>query len=257
MVTARWWPAFLGLLALIVGSGLVAACSSSNDWSGEGMATSQATSSGGTSAPAEAGTAPSAPADGGTAAASAPVSPADIPPGREIAEGGGGPVQYTFREDWRRALTEAQAWRPGAYLYAAVGRYVNDEGVPSEWRMSFVSGPVAGVDAVLVVTVDPWGTVTATEELTESLQSHVSEFDRPVPVEVVDSDEAVTLARAAVEASYDLADVQDPYTSLGYSELDGSGPFWRYGFFHPPTAEYYSVQLDALTGAVMPEPAVG
>ncbi|HEY5276701.1 MAG TPA: hypothetical protein VIK38_09265 [Coriobacteriia bacterium] len=58
------------------------------------------------------------------------------PPGREISEGGGGPVQYTFREEWRRALAQAQKWRSGAYLVKAVGQQVNDEGVPSYWARS-------------------------------------------------------------------------------------------------------------------------
>ncbi|MEI8333916.1 MAG: hypothetical protein WCH74_08700 [Chloroflexota bacterium] len=46
-----------------------------------------------------------------------------IPPGREIAEGGGGPVQSTFREEWRGALAEAQKWRSGAYPHHRRGRH--------------------------------------------------------------------------------------------------------------------------------------
>ena len=251
-----------GALALVVGLGLVAGCGDSGGGSGEETGTSSATSAGeatATSATADEATAAEGTGSGedGTASSSAPVNPADIPPGREIAEGGGGPIQYTFREEWRRALAEAQAWREGAYLYEALGRYVNDEGVPSEWRMSFVAGPAAEADAVLIVTIDPWGQVTETEEMTESLSSHVSEFDQPVPVEVLDSDEAVTLGRAALGSMYDLGKAQDPYVAIGLSELDGTGPFWRYGFFYPPSAEYYLARLDAVTGEVVPEPAQG
>jgi hypothetical protein len=244
----------VGALTLALGLSLAAGCADSGEESGEESASAEAT----TAAPGTVkATAPEGggSAEEGATSAAAPVDPADIPPGREIAEGGGGPTQYTFREEWRRALGEAQAWREGAYLYEALGRYVNDEGVPSEWRMSFISGPAATADAVLVVTIDPWGNVTATEEMTESLGSHVSEFDQPVPVDVIDSDEAVTLGRAALGATFNLEDAQDPYVTVGFSELDGTGPFWRYGFFYPPTAEYASVPLDGVTGDVVPQPA--
>lgn len=246
----------MGSLAVALGLGLVAGCTGSGGGSGDGS---------GDGAPDSTTTAPGE--DGGTATAgevsdeagassSTLVDPAQIPPGREIAEGGGGPIQYTFREEWRRALVEAQAWRPGAYLVSATGRYINDEGVPTEWRLSFIDAPSgADADAVLFVVVDPWGGISETEEVTESVSSRVSEFDRLVPVGVLDSDEVVALGREALGSTYDLADAQDPYASVGFSVLDGSGPYWRYGFFYPPSAEYVSVPLDALTGAVVPEPA--
>lgn len=246
----------MGSLAVALGLGLVAGCTGSGGGSGDGS---------GDGAPDSTTTAPGE--DGGTATAgevsdeagassSTLVDPAQIPPGREIAEGGGGPIQYTFREEWRRALVEAQAWRPGAYLVSATGRYINDEGVPTEWRLSFIDAPSgADADAVLFVVVDPWGGISETEEVTESVSSRVSEFDRLVPVGVLDSDEVVALGREALGSTYDLADAQDPYASVGFSVLDGSGPYWRYGFFYPPSAEYVSVPLDALTGAVAGEPA--
>ena len=78
----------------------------------------------------------------------------EIPPGRAISEGGGGPAQYTFREEWRRALAQAQKWRSGAYLIAAAGEMINDEGVPSRWSLDFIDK--ADADAVFKVEVDPW-----------------------------------------------------------------------------------------------------
>lgn len=238
--------------SLALGLGLVAGCAGPGDGSGDHAGDKSTTM---TAVKGEA----TATADEGSgeagAAAAAPVSPNQIPAGREIAEGGGGPIQYTFREQWRRALVEAQAWREGAYLISATGRFMNDEGVPSEWRMSFIdSATGADADAVLFVVVDPWGGISETEEVTESVSSHVSEFDRPIPVGVIDSDEAVTLGRSALGATYNLQDAQDPYASLGFSVRDGSGPHWLYGCFYPSTAEYVEAHLDALTGVVVPEP---
>jgi len=86
----------------------------------------------------------------------------DIPPGRGIAEGGGGPLSYTFREEWRKARAEAQKWRSGAYLIIATGQYVNDDGEPNSWALKFIDKPR---DAVLLVDIDPWGAVTQTREV--------------------------------------------------------------------------------------------
>ncbi len=171
-----------------------------------------------------------------------------IPPGREIAEGGGGPTQYTFREEWRRALPEAQKWRIGAYLISAVGNQVNDDGVPSDWRFAFISD--RDPDALLFIYMDPWGKVSSTEEVTENRGSHVSEYDRPMEYDVIDSDQAVSIALKALAEDHDLADTKDPRISLGWSVLDGSGPYWEFNIFHKPTATYLYVQIDARSGAV-------
>jgi len=248
----RRWAGLVGSLAVVLGLGLVAGCAGSGGGSGDPATDPPTTTAPGTGG----GTAPAGERPEEAASSSALVSPDQIPPGREIAEGGGGPVQYTFREEWRRALVEAQAWRPGAFLVSATGRYINDEGVPTEWRLSFIDAPTgADADAVLFVVVDPWGGISQTEEVTESVSSRVSEFDRLVPADVLDSDDVVALGREALGSTYNLAQAQDPYASVGFSVRDGSGPYWRYGFFYPPTAEYVSVPLDALTGAIVPEPA--
>ena len=105
----------------------------------------------------------------------------EIPPGREIAEGGGGPMQYTFREEWRRALAEARKWRSGAYLITAAGAMVNDEGVPSRWALDFIDR--ADADAVLKVDVDPWGAITQTREVTgDGVSSFVDQYTNGNPL---------------------------------------------------------------------------
>lgn len=173
-----------------------------------------------------------------------------IPPGREIAEGGGGPVTYTFREEWRRALDEAAAWRSGARLVSAVGQYVNNDGVPSEWRFTFVEG--SAPDALLWIYIDPWGNVTETrEEIGDAVTSNVSEYDKPLPYDVIDSDQAVTIATEALAAQYSADKLRDPRIALGWSVLDGSGPYWEYDVFYTSNASYVNVRIDARSGEVV------
>ncbi len=175
----------------------------------------------------------------------------EIPPGRSISEGGGGPTQYTFREEWRTALAEARKWRSGAYLISASGDMVNDEGVPNHWSLSFIDK--ADADAVLLVEVDPWGKITETREVTDDgVGSFVDTFTNRLPYDVIDSDKAVQIGKAALAARYDLAATKDPRIGLNFSVLDGSGPYWSYSLFHQPTAEYVSAQIDARTGEVTP-----
>ena len=175
----------------------------------------------------------------------------DIPPGRGIAEGGGGPTSYTFREEWRRAREAALSWRSGAYLVSGVGSYVNDDGVPSSWTFQFVDK--AGPDAVLVVEIDPWGKVTGTREVTGTgATSLVGSHAGRVPYAVIDSDTAVGKAKAALASRYDLTATQDPRLAIAFSVVDGGGPYWTYTLFHKPSAEYVSAQVDALTGALVP-----
>jgi len=175
----------------------------------------------------------------------------DIPPGREIADGSGGPVQYTFREEWRRALAEAQKWRSGAYLVKAVGNMVNDEGVPSYWAFAFIDK--AEADAVLRVEIDAWGKVTKTEEVTgEGVISFVDQYTRRIPYDVIDSDEVVTIGKAALAALYNLAKTKDPLIALGSNEITGGALHWTYMLFYESTAEYVSALIDPLTGDVIP-----
>lgn len=187
-------------------------------------------------------TEPTSAASGGESA-----SAREIPPGSEFAEGGGGPVSYSFREEWRRALPTAEEWRAGAYLVSAIGQYVNDQGVPSEWRMTFIDRE--NPDALLWVTIDPWGKVTASEEKTgDAVTSNVSEYDRATPYDVIDSDEAVRIASETLADRYPATSTKDPRIALGHSEIDGSGPYWTYSVFHNPSADYVMVRIDALTG---------
>ena len=206
-----------------------------------------------------AGSAPtnSAPAVSTPAVSPAMATPAGsplnqgIPPGRKISEGGGGPVQYTFREEWRRALAEAQRWRDGAYLITAAGEMVNDEGVPSHWALAFIDAPDA--DAVLLVEIDPWGKVTQAREITgDGVGSFVDAHTQRMPVDVIDSDTAVGLGKAALASRYDPARTRDPRLGLHFSSSDASGPYWTYMLFNEATAEYVSAKIDALTGEVLP-----
>jgi hypothetical protein len=173
----------------------------------------------------------------------------DIPPGREIAEGGGGPVSYTFREEWRRALAEAQKWRSGAYLIKAVGNKVNDEGVPSYWALAFIDK--AEADAVLRVEIDPWGKVTETEEVTgDGVISFVDKFTKRIPYDVIDSDEVVTIGKAALAAHFNPLKTRDPLIALSSNEITGGTLHWTYMLFYESTAEYVSALIDPRTGEV-------
>jgi hypothetical protein len=175
----------------------------------------------------------------------------DIPPGRGIADSGGGPLWYTFREEWRRARADAQKWRSGAYLITATGDYVNDDGLPNSWSLKFIDRPDA--DAVLLVDIDPWGKVTQTRQVTgDGVISFVDQYTKRMPYAIIDSDTAVGLGKAALASQYPLAKTNDPSLSLNFSRLDGSGPYWTYMLFYESTAEYVSAQIDALTGAVTP-----
>jgi hypothetical protein len=196
-----------------------------------------------------------------TAATSAPTTNAsgtsdqtltdDIPPGRSIAEGGGGPLSYTFREEWRRARAEAQKWRSGAYLITAFGNYVNDDGLPNSWSLKFIDKVAA--DAVLLVDIDPWGKVTRTREDTGSaVTSDVGQYTKRIPYNIIDSDKATSLGKAALASQYPLAKTNDPSLTLNFSRVDGSGPYWTYMLFYESTAEYVSAQINALTGVVTP-----
>ena len=178
-------------------------------------------------------------------------SKADIPPGRETSEGGGGPVQYTFREEWRRALAAAQRWRSGAYLISAAGDQVNDEGVPSHWSLDFIDRVDA--DAVLIVEIDPWGTITRSREVTgDGVGSFVDSHTNRIPYDVLDSDTAVQRAKAALASRYDLGRTRDPRIGLHFSALDSRGPYWSYTLFDASTADYISAQIDARSGEVVP-----
>ena len=201
---------------------------------------------------AETTTVPSTTAPSTSAAATADQTLIDdIPPGRAIPEGGGGPLSYTFREEWRRARAEAQKWRSGAYLISATGDYVNDDGLPNSWSIRFIDK--AAADAVLLVDIDPWGKVTATREVTGGgVSSFVDKYTKRIPYNIIDSDTAVGLGKAALTAKYPLAKTNHPSLSLSFSGLDGSGPYWTYTLFSSSTAEYVSAQINALTSVVTP-----
>jgi hypothetical protein len=203
--------------------------------------------------PSGAGPLPGTPGGTRTAPGTASAAASQIPPGREISEGGGGPVQYTFREEWRRALATAETWRVGAYLVTAVGRMVNDDGVPSSWRLTFADK--APPDAVLLVDIDPWGKVTSQEVVAGAdATGLVGGSTKPIPYTVIDSDQAVTMGKKTLGAAYNLAKTKDPLIALNHDRKDGSGPYWSYILFYESTAEYVTARIDALTGQVAPGP---
>ncbi len=230
-------------LALALALAMVAPAGCSSAGNSPGMSTDgDATPA----APGSSATGPSLPGSTATAGAS---TLGDIPAGRSIAEGGGGPLTYTFREEWRRARAEAQNWRGGAFLISASGPYINDDGVPSYWTFAFADK--TGPEAVLIVEIDPWGKVTETREVTgEGLSSFVSKYTDRIPYEVLDSDTAVGLGKAALADRYDLAKTKDPRIGLNFSATDGSGPYWSYTLFYKSTAVYVTAKVHAITGSV-------
>ena len=208
----------------------------------------------GSSPTTTAGTQPPATQPAETSAGPGGVSDAasQIPPGREIPEGGGGPVSYTFREEWRRGLAAAQKWRSGAYLITATGDMINDEGVPSSWSLIFLDK--AAEDAVLIVGVDPWGKVTAQRQVNGTgVNSFVDNYTQQIPYDVIDSDSAVSAGKKALGARYNLKSTKDPRLALNFSATDGSGPYWNYTLFYISKAEYVTARIDALTGEIVPK----
>jgi hypothetical protein len=192
----------------------------------------------------------SASVEKGASGAAGQAPNTDIPPGRGIAEGGGGPMSYTFREEWRRAVGKAQAWRSGAYLISAAGVQVNNDGVPSHWAFNFIDQTA---DAVLLVEIDPWGKVTQTREVKGGgVSSFVGEFTKQIPYEVIDSDKAVAIGRADLASRYDLTKTKDPRLGLNISEVDGTGPYWSYTLLNTSTAKYVTARINAVTGELAP-----
>lgn len=175
---------------------------------------------------------------------SAVPNASSIPPGRSFSEGGAGSKSYTFREEWRRALSVAEVWRSGAYLITASGRNVNDDGVPSTWSMKFVDA--IPTDEVLMLDIDPWGTVTQKHlAKTSVITDLVQPGDGRIPLGIMDSDAAVAKCKQA------LAAAQRPVTGnadLGLAFVrDGSGPFWSY-VAEGPDSRYFIAGVNAVTG---------
>ena len=198
---------------------------------------SDATSSGpGSSTATESST------QGGDAAGDAVPGAESIPPGRSFAEGGGGPNSYTFREEWRRASQEAQKWRPGAFLVTASGPNVNNDGVPSSWSMRFVNA--IPTDEILVVEIDPWGTITRkhtirTAEITDQLQPG----DAQIPFGIMDSDAAVAKGEEALSGGMS----SNARLLLSFAR-DHTGPYWSY-VVEGPDSQLATARINALTGA--------
>lgn len=183
-------------------------------------------------------------ADAGKAAGTT-ESVSEIPAGRAIPEGGGGPDSYTFREEWRRALAKAKEWRPGAYLVTASGNYVNDDGVPSSWQMTFVDAIPA--DKLLRVEIDPWGAVTTTKEIdTTKVKDLLQPGDARIPFGIMDSDAAVAAAKKALGASYELGKTENPAIRLQF-DRDDSGPWWIY-VVEDENGKLIITRVHALTG---------
>jgi hypothetical protein len=186
-----------------------------------------------------------------TPASSVPDPGGTIPPGRSIADGSGGPATYTFREEWRKALERAQAWRSGAYLISAACQDVNDDGVPSHWALVFIDRTDA--DAVLRLEIDPWGKVTGTMELTgDAVGSFVDRFTKRIPFAVIDSDTAVATGRTVLAAQLVLTKTKDHMLSLSHWPNHDGALDWVFTVFDTHTANYASVTIDALSGTVIP-----
>jgi len=123
--------------------------------------------------------------------------------------------------------------------------------LPSSWRLTFADK--VPPDAVLLVDVDPWGKVTKKQEVTGGdATGLVGSSTKPIPYTVIDSDQAVTVGKEALGATYDLAKTKDPLACLNYDRKAGSGPHWSYVLFYESTAEYVTARIDALTGKVVP-----
>ena len=106
---------------------------------------------------------------------------------------------------------------------------------------------------MLLVDIEPWGKVTRTREDTGSaVTSDVGQYTRRIPYNIIDSDKATSLGKAAPTSQYPLAKTNGPSLTLNFSSVDGSGPYWTYMLFYTSTAEYVSARIDALTGAVTP-----
>jgi len=70
--------------------------------------------------------------------------------------------------------------RNEAYLIAAVGDFVNDDGGSEQLVTQLIDR--AAADAVLVVEIDPWGKVTGTREVTgDEVTSFVSQYTNRIP----------------------------------------------------------------------------
>lgn len=227
---SRRWLAVLLLSTL-----LLAGCSGAGSTPSGSTPPSTATGAAATSTP-------SGSTGSGTVSGSSP-----IPAGRSIREGGGGPVSYTFREEWRRALAVAQQWRKGAYLITASGTKINDNGVPSSWLMKFVDAIPA--DAVLMVEIDPWGKVTAKREVkTSEATDLLQPGDAKIPFGVIDSDAAVAAGKRVLAPKYNLSKTKSPSIGLTF-RADHTGPYWTY-LVEAPGSKYLSAKVNALTGAV-------
>jgi hypothetical protein len=167
-----------------------------------------------------------------------------IPPGRSFAEGGGGPLSYTFREEWRRASEVAKQWRSGAFLVTASGRDVNDEGVPSSWTMMFVDA--IPTDEILFVTIDPWGKVTKKETIkTAERTDQLQPGDDRIPFGILDSDMAVAKGKAALAAG--AAPVGGNARLLLSFARDDTGPYWNY-VVEAPNSRLATARINARTG---------
>lgn len=169
------------------------------------------------------------------------IVPESIPDGRTVSDGGN--PEYTFRSLWKKALSTALKWKSDAYLVSAAGSFVNGDGVPSEWMMVFRTRAAGAKD--LRLWIDPWGSVTRTEETA----ADDTFGTRAVMPDIIDSDEAVTSGLSGLAGQGAPAKTKDPRLGLGFKE--GAGPFWYYIVFDTSSGNYVTVTIDALTGSVV------
>lgn len=175
-----------------------------------------------------------------------------------IAEGkamsaGGAPPEYTFKTLWKKALRAAQKWHGDAYLVRAVGQYINNQGVPSYWFLTFLS-PADHLYR-LDMEIDPWGNVSKENIWKGGSQAELRQFrvvygDTPVPANIVDSDWVVEQAVPAASAQFPLNKTKDPAAVINWDK-ETNKSVWSYIFLYRSTAQYCGVDLDAQTGKVI------
>jgi hypothetical protein len=169
-----------------------------------------------------------------------------IPAGTAFAEGG--VTRYTFREEWRRALADAQKWNVDAYLVRATGDGVDASGVPAAWRLDFADAAVG--QSVLSLTIDATGKVTASTETTgAAAKSVLGKRAARIPPNIMDSDRAAKFGRQALGLTA-ASTTTDPRLILAFDPLDGTGPDWTFSVLDPATGKRASARIDAITGAV-------
>jgi hypothetical protein len=169
---------------------------------------------------------------------------AQIPAGTAFVDGG--VTRYTFREEWRRGLADAQKWSADAFLVQATGDSVDTSGVASAWRLDFVDS--TSKDSVLSLTIDATGKVTGSTETTgAAVKSVLGERAGRIPPNIMDSDRAAKFGRQALGLTT-ASGITDPRLVLAFDPSDGTGPDWTFSVLDATTGNRRNARIDAITG---------